>query len=364
MSRKKAVSANQLALMWRKFKKHRLAKIGGTIVVLLLIITIFAPFFAPYDLEEQNLRATYVPPQRIRFFDEEGKFHFPFVYGLKRELDPKTYTLVYTEDTSKKYFIRFFTRSWEYKLFGIFKTNLHLFGVGEGGSIYLFGTDQHGRCLLSRIIFGGRLSLFIALTAAAISGIIGAVLGGISGYYAGVLDMLIQRAVELVRCFPQLALWMALSVAFPRDWNPIYIVYGIIGIFGLLSWPSLAREVRGKVLSYREEDFVLAAKAIGASDRRIILRHILPHTLSHVIVSMTILIPWLILGESVLSFLGVGIQPPMASWGTLMQKAQSLQVLGQYPWILIPGLFITITVLAFSFLGDGLRDAADPFSRY
>ena len=356
---------SQLALMWRKFKRHRLARMGGAILVLLFVVITFAPFFSPYDYTDQDLRATYIPPQRIHFLDKDGKFHFrPFTYELTRELDPKTYKLIYKEDTSKKHFIKFFVHGWEYKLFGIFKSDLHLFGVEEGGSVFLLGTDAHGRDLLSRIIYGARLTLFIALLGTAISGIVGTVLGGISGYYAGVLDIVIQRTVELVRCFPELALWMALSVALPRDWKPIYTFYGIIGIFALLNWPILAREVRGKVLSYREEDFVLAARAIGASDRRIILRHILPQAFSHIIVALTVTIPWLILGESILSFLGLGIQPPMASWGTLMQKAQNFQTLNQHPWIMIPGLFIMITVLAFSVLGDGLRDAADPFSRY
>jgi len=358
-------SKSQSALMWRKFKKHRLAKIGGIMIGILVIIIVFAPFFAPYDYTNSDLRATYIPPQRIHFFDQDGKFHFrPFTYKLQRELDPKTYMLLYTEDPSKKYFIRLFVHGWEYKLFGIFKSDLHLFGVEDGGAVFLLGTDAHGRDLLGRILFGGRLTLLIALTSTAISGIIGAILGGISGYYSGVPDILIQRAVEVFRCFPELPLWMALSAALPRDWNPIYTVYGIIGIFSLLNWPVIAREVRGKALSYREEDFVMAAKSIGASGRRIIVRHILPQAFSHIIVALTVTIPWLILGESTLSFLGLGIQPPMASWGTLMQKAQNFQTLNQHPWIMLPGLFIMMTVLAFSFLGDGLRDAADPFSRY
>jgi len=356
---------SQLALMWRKFKKHRLARIGGIMIGLLFIIIVFAPFFAPYDYTDSDLKATYVPPQRIHFLDQDGRFHFrPFTYKLQRELDPKTYMLLYTEEPSKKYFIRLFVHGWEYELFGMFKSDLHLFGVENGGSVFLLGTDTHGRDLLGRILFGGRLTLLIALTATAISGIIGTILGGISGYYSGVSDILIQRVVEVFRCFPELPLWMALSAALPRDWNPIYTVYGIIGIFSLLNWPVIAREVRGKALSYREEDFVLAARSIGASGRRIILRHVLPQAFSHIIVALTVTIPWLILGESTLSFLGLGIQPPMASWGTLMKNAQNFQTLGQHPWIMIPGLFIMITVLAFSFLGDGLRDAADPFSRY
>ncbi len=352
-------------LMWRRFKRHRLARVGGLILGLLFIVIVFAPFFAPYDYAKSDLRATYIPPQKIHFIDQDGKFHFwPFTYKLQRQLDPKTYQLRYTEDTSQKYFLRLFVHGWEYRLFGIIGSDLHFVGVEQDGSLFLFGTDAHGRDLLSRILFGGRLTLLIALTATAISGIIGSILGGISGYYSGAMDIVIQRAVEAFRCFPELPLWMALSAALPRDWNPVYTIYGIIGIFALLNWPVIAREVRGKALSYREEDFVLAARSIGASDRRIILRHILPQALSHIIVALTVTIPWLILGESTLSFLGLGIQPPMASWGSLMEKAQNFQTLGQHPWIMIPGLFIMVTVLAFSFLGDGLRDAADPFSHF
>jgi len=351
--------------MWRRFKRHRLARIGGIIIGFLFIVIVLAPFFSLYDYARSDLRATYIPPQRIHYFDQDGKFHFrPFTYKLQRQLDTRTYELRYIEDTSQKYFLKLFVHGWKYRLFGIIKSDLHLVGVQEGGSLFLFGTDAHGRDLLSRTLFGGRLTLFIALVATAISGIIGSLLGGISGYYSGVLDIVIQRAVEVFRCFPELPLWMALSAALPRDWNPVYTIYGIIGIFALLNWPVIAREVRAKTLSYREEDFVLAARSIGASDMRIIIHHVLPQAFSHIIVALTVTIPWLILGESTLSFLGLGIQPPMASWGSLMQKAQNFQTLGQHPWIMIPGLFIMVTVLAFSFLGDGLRDAADPFSHF
>jgi len=361
---RKLSSQSQLALTWRKFKRHRLAQVGMLIVGILLLVTLFAPFFEPYDYNEIRFSKAYVPPQRIHFFDQRGRFHFlPFTYKLERGMNPETYTLKYTENTSKKYRVRFFVHTWKYKLFGVFKSDLHLFGIEKGGTIFLLGTDSQGRDLLSRIIQGGRISILVALLGGFISTVVGSVVGAISGYYSGVMDLLLQRIVELVQCFPQIPLWMALSAAIPRWWPPIYVLYGVVGIFALLSWPTLAREVRGKTLSYRREDSVLAAKALGASDIRIITKHILPRSTSHIIVTATLIIPQLIIAESTLSFLGLGIQPPMVSWGVLLHDAQNLQTLGQHPWIMIPGLFIAITVLGFNFLGDGLRDAADPYAQ-
>jgi len=341
-----------------------MARIGAFVILVILLVTVFAPFFSPYNYVRSDLRATYMAPQRMHFRDRDGNFHFrPFVYKSIREIDPVIFKLSYREDTSQKYFIRFFVHSWKYKLFGIFESDLHLFGTQKGGVIHLFGTDAQGRDLFGRILVGGRVTLFIALSATIFSGIIGGILGVASAYYLGIVDMLIQRLVEVLRCFPEIPLWMALSTALPRGWNPVYTMYGIIVIFALLNWPMIAREVRGKALPYRDAELVLAAKAIGAGDQRIILYHLFPQVFSHLIVAVTTTLPWLILGESTLSFLGLGIQPPMASWGSLMKSAQNLQTLGLHPWIMLPGAFIIITVLAVSFLGDGLRDAADPFSQ-
>ncbi len=351
------------ALIWRKFRRHRLAQLGGVLFMLFVLMAVGAPFFSPYDPDRGTLRAANMPPQRVRFFDAEGRFSIrPFVYARTRELCMETLDMIYTEDTSQKFYLRFFVRDWEYRLFGLFRTDVHLVGVDEGGTLYLFGTDGHGRDLLSRTLHGGRITLLVAVGATLLSGIVGATLGAISGFFGGAWDMVIQRVIEAFRCFPELPLWMGLSAALPRGWNPHYTVYGMVAIFALFNWPVIAREVRAIALSWRESDSVAAARAVGAGNARIISRHVLPHAFSHLIVAVTVTMPWLIIGESTLSFFGLGIQPPMASWGSLMQRAQSLAVLERYPWILIPGIFVMLSVLAVSFLGDGLRDAADPYS--
>lgn len=349
-----------LAMTVRRFRKNRLAKVGGVVVLVLAILTLFAPFFSPYDFNETRLGMVYVPPQKIHFVDEDGKFHFrPFTYALTPDLDPATWRRIYTEDTSQRYPVRFFVRGWEYTLFGFIKSDIHLFGVDQGGSIFLLGTDKLGRDLFSRIVFGGRLSMTVALSGALVTTLLGALIGAASGYFGGVFDTVAQRVIELLLSFPTLPLFMALSVAIPVEWPPLAVAVGIIGIFALLSWPVLAREVRGKVLSVRQEEFVLATRALGGSSPYIILRHVIPSIISHIIVVMTISIPELILAEGALSFLGLGIQPPLVSWGVLLTDATTLQTIGTHPWILIPGLAILVTVLCFNFLGDGLRDAVD-----
>lgn len=346
----------------RRFKKNNLAVVGLVLVSIIILISLFAPFLSPYDYKGSKVANSYLSPQRIHFIDEKGDFHLrPFVYKLEEGMDPDTWERTYVEDTARRYPINFFVSGWSYKVLGLFKMDLHLFGVEDQVTFHILGTDQLGRDLLSRIIYGSRVSVTIALLGATITVIVGSAIGAISGYYAGKVDMIIQRIIEMIKMFPKLPLWMALSVAIPAEWPPMATLTGIICIFAFLSWTDLAREVRGKVLSYRNTEFVLAAETLGAPTSYIIIKHILPNALSHIIIIGTITIPQLVLSESALSFLGLGLQPPMVSWGVLLNNASNLQTISQYPWLMIPGLFILVTVLGFNFLGDGLRDAIDPY---
>lgn len=360
--RDKSLSKSQLALSWRKFKRNKLAIMSSVILLLLLVLTVFSGFFSPHSYTEPHYNFAYLPPQPIHFLDH-GHLSWPFVYGIKRELDPDTLTWKYSVDKNRKSYIKFFVRGEPYVLLGVFKTNIHLFGTASDCPIFLFGTDKIGRSLFSRVLWGGKISLSVALLGTLITTILGMVGGGISGYYGGWVDMFIQRFTELLMSIPTLPLWMALSTALPRDWSSIKVFFGVTVLMSLVSWGGFSREIRALVLSRREEDFVFAAKAVGASDTRIIVRHILPTTLSHAIVLSTLTMPMFILGESSLSFLGLGIRPPMASLGVLLADAQNIQTIVQHPWLMIPGLFIIIIVLAVNFIGDGIRDAADPFSQ-
>jgi len=353
--------ASQWQLMWRKFIKHKLAIVGGIILVVFYISAIFCEFFSPYNIYKYHRKYVYCPPQKIHFFDEEGKFHLrPFVYKLKYTLDLETLRRIYAEDKAERHPIYFLVHGDEYKFWNLFKTDIHLFGVKEG-TIFLFGTEQLGRDLFSRTIYAARVSLSIGLIGVALSFIIGSILGGISGYFGGAADMIIQRVIEFLISLPTIPLWMALSAVLPANWPPIKVYFGITIILSLRGWTGLARVVRGKLLQLREEDFAMAAKIAGATDRRIIARHLLPSFLSYLIVNLTLAVPYMILGETALSFLGLGLRPPTVSWGVLLSIAQNIQSVIFYPWLLVPGIFVIITVLAFNFLGDGLRDAADPY---
>jgi len=356
--------ASQSELIWRKFKKHKLARISLPLLIFLYLLAIFADFFVPYNPEARFPAYLSIPPTRIHFFSEDGGFYRPFVYDLKRELDPQTFQFTFTEDHSKSYPIRFLVRGEPYKFLGLFSTDIHFFGTEpEGPPIFLFGTDRLGRCLFSRTLYGARISLSIGLVGVFLSFVLGLILGGISGYFGGVVDEVIQRVIDFLISIPTIPLWMALSAAVPRDWSIMKTYFAITIILSLVGWCGLARVVRGKLLSLREEDFVMAAKLAGASELRIVTRHLLPSFASHLIVSITLSIPNMILGETALSFLGLGMRPPAISWGVLLQDAQEVIVVAQRPWQLIPAFFVIIAVLLFNFLGDGLRDAVDPYAR-
>jgi len=352
--------ASQWQLMWRKFRKHKLALLGGSILIIFYVVALFSEFFSPYDIYQRYPKYIYCPPQRIHFFDEEG-FHLrPFVYGLKGKSNPVTLRREYTVDKTKKYPLYFFVPGNKYKLWNLFPGNVHFFGIKDS-VVFLFGTNKLGRDLFSRNLSASRISLSIGLVGVGISFVLGCSLGGISGYYGGVSDMIIQRIIEFLISIPTIPLWMALSAALPPDWPPIKIYFGITVILSIVGWCGLARVVRGKFLELREEDFVMAAKISGTSEPRIIARHLLPSFLSYLIVSLTLSIPGMILGETALSFLGLGIRPPAVSWGTLLKDGQNVRTIAQNPWLLIPSLFVIVVVLTFNFLGDGLRDAADPY---
>ena len=353
--------ASQRELIWWRFTRHKVAVVSAVLLVLLYLGALFAGFFAPYTKDTRFRDFQTTPPTKVHFIKPDGGIQ-PYIFALKRELNQETFRWTFTEDTSQIYPIKFFTKGEEYKLMGLFKMDLHLFGV-EDTPIFLFGTDQLSRDLFTRVWAGARISLSIGLVGVFLSFTLGVVLGGVSGYFGGVVDDAIQRVIDFLLAIPGLPLWMTLAAALPKDWPIIKMYFAITVILSVLGWCGLARVVRGKILQLREEDYVLAAQGVGASDWRIITRHLLPGFTSHLIVSITFSIPSMILSETALSFLGLGMQPPAVSWGTLLQDAQSLMAVAQQPWLLIPGGFVIVTVILFNFIGDGLRDAADPYER-
>lgn len=353
---------SQWQLMRLRFLKHRLAVVAGLILLFMYTMAAFAGFFTPYDPQERGSRYMFHPPTVPQFRDEAGNWYLrPFVYGYQQQIDPVSFLRVYEVDYDQKYPINFFVRGTPYTVFGVFNSTLRLFGV-EDGRIALFGTDQMGRDLYSRIIYGSQISLSVGLVGVAISLFLGIVIGGISGYYGGVIDLVVQRVMELLRSFPQIPLWMGLSAALPDDWTPLQTYFGITLVLSVIGWTTVAREVRGKFMSLRGEDFVLAARFSNARERRVIFRHILPSFTSHIIATVSLTIPMMILAETSLSFLGLGLRPPVVSWGVLLRQAQNIQAVVLYPWFFVPAFFVIIAVLCFNFLGDGLRDAADPYS--
>ncbi len=353
---------SQRQLIWRKFRRHRVAYFCWIFLCVFYVLAIFAEFFAPYGPFTRDTGFLYAPPTPIHFIDADGAFHpRPFVHKITSELDLNTFQRAYVEDTSEKYFIQFFSRGERYKLLGFIDTDIHLFGVHEDAVIFVAGTDGLGRDLFSRMLLGARTSLFVGLLGLAVGFVLGLIFGGISGYYGGGADMLIQRMIEFLQSLPTLPLWMALAALVPPDWTPIQVYFGISLVLATVGWTGLARVVRGKLISLREEDYVLAAKLAGLRESAIITRHLLPGFLSYLIVHLTLAIPSMILGETALSFLGLGIQPPAVSLGTLLQDSQNVQTVTINPWLLYPGAVVVLIVIAFNFLGDGLRDAADPY---
>ena len=352
--------ASQWRMMWWKFKRHRLAVISGVVLMALYASILVSEFLAPYGLNSRHDDFIFAPPQAIHLFNY-GELVGPFVYGLDYHLDMKTLKRVYILNTEKVEKLRWFCRGDGYWFWGLIQGDLHLICPGNGGTAFFLGTDRLGRDMFSRILYGARISLTIGIVGISISFLVGLTLGGLAGYYGGWIDSLVQRLIEIIRSFPELPLWMALSAILPVTWSPLLVYFGITLILGMIDWTGLARAVRSKLLALREEDFATAAMLMGAKPRRIIVRHLLPSFMSHLIASATLSIPSMILGETALSFLGLGLRPPITSWGVLLNEAQNINVVALYPWLMLPVVPVIATVLAFNFLGDGLRDAADPY---
>ncbi|TKC01689.1 MAG: ABC transporter permease [Mesorhizobium sp.] len=356
----KVFQASQLRLMWWKFRMHRLALISGIFLAVLYFGILICEFLAPYDLHTRNMDYIYSPPQRVHLF-HDGQFVGPFVYGRQMTLDMDTLKRNYIEKQDDVQRIRFFCKGDSYRFWGLIEGDRHFVCPAENGQLFLAGTDRLGRDVLSRIIYGARISLTIGLVGISFSFLLGIVIGGLAGYHGGIFDLIVQRIIEVLQSIPSIPLWLALAAIMPITWSPILIYFGITVILGLLDWTGLARAVRSKLLALREEDYVLAAQLMGARSSRIIGRHLIPGFMSHLIATATISIPGMILGETALSFLGLGLRAPITSWGILLTEARSVSVIAFYPWLLLPMLPVVLVILAFNFLGDGLRDAADPY---
>ncbi|MCB1834381.1 MAG: ABC transporter permease [Geminicoccaceae bacterium] len=357
----KFYTASQWQLMWWRFRRHRLAMASLGLLLLFYASTLVTEIIAPYSQHTRNPDMILAPPQGIHIIGD-GALRWPFTYGYRMTLDMQTLKRVYEIDESRRSPLRFFCQGDGYEFWNLFAGDFHLVCPGEGGSLHLLGTDRLGRDLFSRILYGARVSLTVGLLGISVSFVLGIVLGGISGYYGGWIDGIIQRLIEVIRSFPMIPLWLALSAAMPVSWDPLWVYFGITLILGLIDWTGLARAVRSKVLALREEEFAQAARLMGASPARIIGRHMIPSFMSHLIASATLSIPGMILGETALSFLGLGVRAPMTSWGVLLNDAQNINVVALYPWLMLPVVPVILVVLAFNFLGDGLRDAADPYS--
>jgi len=355
--------ASQWQLMWWRFRKHKVAVASAVVVLGFYMVVLGADFLAYADPNASEAQRSLMPPQRVYWLD--GWQFGPWVHGVKGARDPLTFKRVYRPDPTQKVRIRFFAEGFEYRLLGLIPTTRHLIGV-DGGldaskTIFLLGTDVQGRDLWSRLMYGTRISLTIGLLGVTASLVLGVVLGGISGFYGGVLDTVIQRTIEILRSIPTIPLWMGLAAALPREWTILQVYFAITVIISLLGWTELARVVRGRFLAMREEDFVVSARLVGCSQMRTIFVHMVPSFMSHIIAATTLALPAMIISETSLSFLGLGLRPPITSWGVLLNEAQNVNVVALYPWLMLPVVPVIVMVLAFNFFGDGLRDAADPY---
>ncbi len=359
--------ATQWQLMWWRFRKHRLAMTSGVVVVLIYLIALFAGFLAPTTPDHFRGDFTYAPPQRVHLWDHTptGRQLRPFVYAYKVEIEPEALRRVFVPDPESKLYLRLLVRGLPYKMLGFIETDRHLFGLDNPDDpLFIMGADVLGRDMFTRLLYGTRISMSIGLVGVAISLMLGVLLGGISGYYGGRPDNIIQRTIEFIRSVPTIPLWMGLAAALPTDWPPLRVYFGITIILSFIGWTDLARVVRGRFLSLRTEDFVIAARLDGVKELRIIMHHMVPSFLSHIIASLTLAIPNMILAETALSFLGLGLRPPIVSWGVLLKEGQNIRTVATAPWLLFTtGTAVFVAILALNFLGDGLRDAADPYAR-
>ncbi len=352
--------ASQMRLMWWYFRQHKVALVSGIFLIVIYLSILISEFLAPYNLHTRHTEFIYAPPASVHIF-RDGKLVRPYTYGQVMTLDMTTLRRNYSDNKADVQPLRYFCRGDSYKFWNLIETDVHLVCPAAGGHLFLLGTDRLGRDVLSRIIYGARISLTIGILGVMLSFILGIVIGGIAGYRGGVFDMLVQRMTEVLQSIPSIPLWMALATIIPLTWSPILVYVGITVILSLLDWTGLARAVRSKLLSLREEDYVLAAQLLGAKSGRIIGRHLIPGFMSHLIASATLTVPGMILGETALSFLGIGLRPPLTSWGILLTEARSINIIALYPWLLYPVVPVILVILAFNFLGDGLRDAADPY---
>ncbi len=359
--------AGQWRLMWQVFRRHRLAMLGGVVVILLYLVAAFAEFLTPYDPSDFSSRHVYHPPQALSLIDTaaDGSWSLrPHVQAMTLKRDPKTLKGTFTPDPDSKIYVKFFGEGYAYNLFGLIPTNIHLIAAEQPGErFYLWGADRLGRDMLSRVISGTRVSMSIGLIGVAFTLVLGLILGGIAGYFGGIIDTVVQRITELIMSLPTIPIWLGLSAAMPADWSPLTRYFAITLILSLVGWTELARVVRGRFLSLRTEDFVIAARLDGGSKSRVIFRHMMPSMASHIIATVTLAIPAMILAETALSFLGLGLLPPVVSWGVLLQEVQNVRSIAEGPWLFAPAVVVLIAVLALNFLGDGLRDAADPYAQ-